>query len=261
MTICRPERRQLQPPGSSSLSDITLIQILLANLALIAGSCLQGVAGYGIGTLSAPLMFLISPAFLPGVMIINAVILNILMLIRNHQSLSFRPVRYAIGGNVVGTALAAITLTILTAQGFELVFGVLILLAVGLSVLGLKPGLSARNSMLAGGASGYMGTITAVGGPPIALIYQNEPGELVRANLSAFFLFASLASVVALAPAGYIGMTEMTLVFATCPGVFIGFWLSGHLVTRLPFNALRPVILSIAAMAGVAAVVRGVLAY
>lgn len=246
---------------ASFLSDITLLQLILANLALIAGACLQGVAGYGIGTLSAPLVFLISPAFLPGVMIINAVVLNVLMLLRNHQSLSFRPVRYAIGGSVIGTVLAATTLAFLTAQGFELVFGVLILIAVGMSVMGIKPQLNSRNSMLAGASSGYMGTITAVGGPPIALIYQNETGSMVRANLSAFFLFASCASIVALAPAGYIGKDELKLVLLTCPGVFLGFWLSGHLVNHLPFNALRPIILSIAATAGVAAVVRGILTY
>lgn len=243
------------------MSDISLLQLLLANLALLAGSCLQGVAGYGIGTLSAPLLFLISPAFLPGVALVNAVLLNVLMLVRNHQSLSFRQVRYAIGGNIVGTALAALTLTVLSAQGFDLAFGVLILMAVGMSVLGVKPRLDDRNSILAGGASGYMGTITAVGGPPIALIYQNETGPLVRANLSAFFLFASLASVVALAPAGYIGLTELKLFLATCPGVFAGFWLSGHLVNRLPFASLRPIILSIAAIAGIAAVVRGIIAH
>lgn len=243
------------------MEDITLIQLILANLALAAGACLQGVAGYGIGTLSAPLLFLVSPTLVPGVALLNAFVLNILMLLRHHQSLSFRPVRYAIGGNIIGTALAAITLAFLTAQGFELAFGVLILLAVGMSVMGVKPSLSARNSILAGSASGYMGTITAVGGPPIALIYQNETGPLVRANLSAFFLFACLASIAALAPAGYIGTGELKLLLLTCPGVFVGFWLSGHLVNRLPFNALRPIILSIAALAGVAAVVNGVLAH
>lgn len=243
------------------VSDITLLEILLANLVLAAGACLQGVAGYGIGTLSAPLMFLISPLFLPGVMIINAVLLNLLMLVRNRASLSFLPVRYAIGGNMVGTALAGLTLLVLSAQGFELTFGVLILVAVALSVIGLKPALSRRNSLLAGGASGYMGTITAVGGPPMGLIYQNETGPRVRANLAAFFLFASCASIVALAPAGYIGVREFKLVAVTFPGVIIGFWLSGHLVTRMPFEALRPIILSIAALAGIGAVIRGLLAY
>ncbi len=241
------------------MSELTLLQIILANLALIAGACLQGVAGYGIGTLSAPLVFLISPLFLPGPMIINAVLLNVLMLVRNRASLSFRPVRYAIGGNVVGTVLAGLTLLVLSARGFDLAFGGLILLAVGLSVAGLKPALNERNSLIAGGASGYMGTITAVGGPPMGLIYQNEAGPRVRANLAAFFLFASLASILVLLPTGFLGLRELKLVAVSFPGVLIGFWLSGFLVNRLPFGAMRPIILGIAALAGAAAIVRGML--
>lgn len=243
------------------MSDLTLLQLLLANLALIAGACLQGVAGYGIGTLSAPLVFLISPVFLPGPMIILAVLLNVLMLVRNRASINFRPVRYAIGGNVVGTLLAGLTLTLLSKQGFELVFGGLILLAVGLSVVGWKPLLTAKSSVFAGGASGFMGTITAVGGPPMGLIYQNEAGPLVRGNLAAFFLFGSCASVLVLAPAGYIGLAEFKLVALTFPSVIFGFWLSGYLVHRLPFASLRPIILSVAALAGVAAVIRSFLVY
>lgn len=243
------------------MTDIGLANILLANFVLVAGACLQGVAGYGIGTLSAPLLFLISPAFLPGVMIVNAVLLNILMLMRNRTSITLRPVRYAIGGSLIGIALASVTLTALTPRGFELAFGAIILLAVSLSVVGLKPQLSAGNSLVAGGVSGYMGTITAVGGPPMALIYQNENGPRVRANLSAFFVFSSLATVAALVPAGYIGVEELKLVLLTFPGVVIGFWLSKFLIHRLPFDALRPIILAIAGLAGVSALARGVFAY
>jgi uncharacterized membrane protein YfcA len=243
------------------VADISLWQLVLANVALLAGACLQGVAGYGIGTLSAPLLFLISPALVPGVGLLNAFILTLLMLSRHHQGVAFRPVRYAIGGNIIGTALAATTLTVLSVNGFELIFGVLILLAVALSVGGLKPALTPRNSVLAGGASGFMGTITAIGGPPIALIYQNEQGPLVRANMSAFFVFSSIAALIALVPAGYIGKTELQLLLLTCPGMCVGFWLSSHLVTRLPFAALRPIILSVAGLTGVAAVVRGLMAF
>lgn len=243
------------------MTDISFPQILLANLVLVAGACLQGVAGYGIGTLSAPLLFLISPVFLPGVMIVNAVLLNILMLVRNRTSITLRPVRYAIGGSIAGIVLASLTLTALTPQGFELTFGALILLAVMLSVVGLKPGLSDRNSVIAGGVSGYMGTITAVGGPPMALIYQREKGPRVRANLSAFFVCSSIVTVVALVPAGYIGARELKLVAVTFPGVIIGFWLSKFLIKRLPFEALRPIILTIAGLAGISALARGVFAY
>ncbi|MFW5954185.1 MAG: sulfite exporter TauE/SafE family protein [Guyparkeria sp.] len=241
------------------MSDITLWQILLANLAVFAGAFLQGLAGYGIGTLSAPLLFLISPLFLPGPLILNAVLLTLLILWRSRAALAFRQVRFAIGGDIVGTILAVTTLAVLTTRGFDLVFGTLILLAVILSVAGLRPRLSARNSVVAGAASGYMGTITAVGGPPIALIYQNEKGPLVRANLSAFFLFASSASAVALFFSGFIGTREWQLFAAILPGMLVGFYASGHLVNRVPFAALRPVILGIAAVAGITAIVKGLL--
>lgn len=243
------------------MTDLTVADLVLANLALAAGACLQGVAGYGIGTLSAPLLFLISPTFLPGVMIVDAVLLNVLMLIRNRTSITLSPVRYAIAGSIVGITLASATLTVLSDQGFELAFGTIILVAVLLSVIGFRPALSAQSSLIAGGLSGYMGTITAVGGPPMALIYQNEKGPLVRANLSAFFVASSLITVAALIPLGHIGTDELKLVTMTAPGVLFGFWLSRHLIHRLAFNALRPIILAIAGMAGASALMRGILEY
>jgi len=241
------------------LSDVSLLQILLANLAVFAGACLQGVAGYGIGTLAAPLLFLISPLLVPGPLILNASLLTIFMLVRNRGALQVRELRFAIGGGVAGAVLAALTLLVISTKGFELIFGILILAAVSLSLGGLKPALNARNSVMAGAASTYMGTITAVGGPPIALIYQNEKGPLVRANMSAFFLVASVFSLSALLTSGYLGTRELALFAVTFPGVVVGFWLSGKLLNHMPFEGLRPVILAIAAVAGTAALIRGLL--
>lgn len=241
------------------MNDLSLLQLILANLAIMAGACLQGVAGYGIGTLSAPLLFLISPILLPAPLVMNATLLTIFMLVRNRAALEIRQVRFAIGGGVIGMILAGITLALISPKGFELAFGILILAGVGLSVAGLKPRLNAPNSALAGGASTYMGTITAVGGPPIALIYQNEKGPLVRANMSAFFLVASFFSLTALIFSGYLGMRELKLFAATFPGVLLGFWLSGRLVHRIPFERLRPLILGIAGVAGAAALIRGLI--
>ena len=149
------------------MDDITLLSLLLANLAIFAGAFLQGLAGYGIGTLSAPLLFLISPLFLPGPLILNAVLLTVLILWRSRSSLSFRPVRFAIGGDVVGTLLAVLASimillfgigggnmfqanqtvaqlrdttggenSLLATNGAALVFGVLLAVAVGAVIFG-----------------------------------------------------------------------------------------------------------------------------
>ncbi len=239
------------------MASLSLTEILLANLALALGACLQGVAGYGIGTLSAPLVFLINPAFLPGAMVINATLLNVLMLVRHRASVELAPVRHAIGGALVGIFLASTTLHTLSTRGFDLTFGALILLAVALSIAGFKPRLTRRSSVLAGGLSGYMGTITAVGGPPMALIYQNEPALTMRANLSAFFFVVSCITVAALTLTGHVGARELYLVAVTFPGVILGFWLSKYLVRRVPLRILPPIVLTIAALAGLGALVRG----
>ena len=126
-------------------------QILLANIAIAAGALFQGVAGYGIGTLSAPLLFLISPLLLPAPLTMNAMVLTVLMLLRSRTSLAFAPVRHAMMGAALGTLLAVVAMKLLTSAGFGLVFGVLILFAVGLSVSGLQPVLNRRNSLCAGG--------------------------------------------------------------------------------------------------------------
>lgn len=245
--------------GDRIVTELSLLQIILANLALLAGSCLQGIAGYGIGTLAAPLLFLISPELVPAPLVLNALVLTVFMLLRNRAALQIREVRFAIGGGVGGTILAGITLMLISPKGFELVFGVLILIGVLLSIGGLRPVLNDRNSILAGAASTYMGTITAVGGPPIAMIYQNQKGPLVRANMSAFFLVASFFSLTALVASGYLALRELQLFAVTFPGVLLGFWLSGKLVNRMPFEGLRPVILGIAAIAGMAALIRGIM--
>lgn len=239
--------------------ELTLLQLALANLFLMMGACLQGVIGWGIGTLGAPLLFLISPTLLPAPMLLNSAVLTLLLLLRERRSLSLGPLRHAVGGNIAGTALAGVTLAFIHATAFEALFGLLVLVAVGLSIAGFKPQLKRSTSVLAGGASGYMGTITAVGGPPIALIYQNEKGPLVRANLAGFFTFGSFTALVTLYFSGFLGVYQLKLFLLTLPGVIVGFFLSRFFVRRLPVHILRPLILSIAGLAGVSALIRGLL--
>ena len=58
---------------------------------------------------------------------------------------------------------------------------------------------SDRSLMVAGLASGFAGTTTGVGGPPMALTYQNSDPATMRSTISAFFSIGSVMSVTALA--------------------------------------------------------------
>ena len=61
--------------------------------------------------------------------------------------------------------------------------------------------------MLAGATSGVLGTATSIGGPPMALVWQNSSGPKLRGTMSGFFLVGSVLSIAVLAITGGVGRT------------------------------------------------------
>jgi hypothetical protein len=157
---------------------------------------------------------------------------------------------------LVGTAAAVLLVKNLSAEGMGLMFGTLVLAAVALSAAGWHPLPRARNLLLAAGATGFMGTATSVGGPPMALVYQSESGVRLRGTLSAVFLTGGLLSLAGLALAGRFGPAELAAGLGLLPGVVAGFLLSGPLATYLDGRWLRPAVLAVSAAAALAVLAR-----
>ena len=144
----------------------------------------------------------------------------------------------------------------LPAEQLGLFFEDVVLLAVALSVSGVH--VEPRPvSLLAGGAlSGIMGTIAAIGGPPMALLYQRAPGAQVRGTLSSVFLVGTVVSLAALALVGRFGGEELRLTLLLLPGALFGFVVSRRLASRLDRGYTRPAVLVVASIAGFLVVVR-----
>ena len=68
-------------------------------------------------------------------------------------------------------------------------------LLVLLSVCGWRPRPRPAAVVVAGAASGLLGTATSIGGPPMAMALHHSGGPAMRGTLSAFFLLGSLLSV------------------------------------------------------------------
>jgi hypothetical protein len=112
-------------------------------------------------------------------------------------------------------------------------------------------------SLLAGGAlSGVMGTIAAIGGPPLALLYQHAPGARVRGTLSSIFLVGTIFSLAALVLVGRFGRDELRFTLALLPGMLFGFLVSRRIASRLDRGYTRPAVLTVASIAGIIVVTR-----
>jgi hypothetical protein len=125
--------------------------------------------------------------------------------------------------------------------------------AASLSTIRFRP--TDRSLMVAGLASGFAGTATGVGGPPMAITYQNSDPATMRSTISAFFSIGALLSVGALALAGEIGVRQWQLSALLLPAIGLGVVTARLLKDRLDAAVIRPVVLVLCTVAAVALLV------
>ena len=236
--------------------EFSFFTIILINAIVLVGSLLQGLIGYGVGMFCAPLLFLISPNLVPAPLILISTIITVFMVLRDREHLQFNQVSWAMVGGFLGTIVAGLILTVTSKDQFELVFGVLILIAVFISVLGFSPKVNKITNAIAGFTSGLMGTITAVGGPPMALLYQHGDIRNIKANLTAFFLFLNIVAIITLAFIGEITLNTLTTVLLTLPGIAIGLYISIKAHHIVPAHLIRRWILALSTITSVIAIIK-----
>jgi hypothetical protein len=178
------------------------------------------------------------------------------MLGREGRAVRREDLKWSLSGRVLGTGAAMAVLAAVPPARLGVLFGGLVLAAVGLSASGLHPPTTPRTLLGAGLLSGFMGTTVSIGGPPIALLYQGESGPRVRATLSAFFLVGTVLSLAGLHVVGRFGPTELWLGLWLLPGIVLGFLCSRRLTAWVDRGPLRVIILGVSAAAGLAVVIR-----
>lgn len=209
-------------------------------LIVSIGTAVQASIGFGLSMIAAPLLLLIDPALVPAPLILIALLLSLWMAWQDRQAINLGNFKAAIAGRLLGTPPAALLLGSISATTFDLVFSLLVLLAVALSLVHSTLQATPRNVFFATALSGFMGTISSVGGPPIALVYQNASGADLRANLAVLFVLGTTMSLVALALVGRFDSSDVLITAWLFGGVVLGVLLSGPLKQRLDRTTARP---------------------
>jgi len=90
-----------------------------------------------------------------------------------------------------------------------------------------------------------MSTISSIGGPRVALVYQNAQGATLRANLSALFVMGCIISLSALALIGRFGVSDLGYSALLLIGVVIGERCSPPLKKLIDRQKARPYLLAL----------------
>jgi uncharacterized membrane protein YfcA len=231
----------------------------VATLLAAIAACVQGTIGFGLALTSAPLLALLDPAFVPGPLLVASLPLALASLARERRQADVRGVVTAFAGRVPGTAVGALAVAALPLVFLHVSIALLVLLGVVVSLRAPRFYPTRRVLLVAGGISGVTGTIAAIGGPPIALVYQHATGPRLRATMALYFALGTVLSVAALWLTGSFGSHEVGLSAILVPGTAVGFLASGPVLRVVDAGRLRPVVLGAAALSAVVLLVTALL--
>jgi uncharacterized protein len=231
-------------------------RLLLAGLAVFAGALVQASAGIGLGAVAAPILLMTYPLFVPGPLLAVGTLLSALISAREWRSIDRKGLSMALLGRIAGSILAGATLSLIPLASYDLLFGMLVLCAVLLSNTGWRVRPTTRNLLTAGAASGFMGTLTAIGAPPMALVYQHGTPSTIRSTLAAYFLLGASFSIVVLATVGKFGAEQIVASLLLIPPLAAGFWASNHILPHMNSTRVRRAVLWVAGASAVVLILK-----
>ena len=218
------------------------------------GACQHGIGGIGIAMFAAPIAAWVFPAMVPGPLLLLGGLVSVMAALREPAAIHWPLTRQCIAGRCVGAALATGVMVVVRPRPLAIAFGLSLLLAVALSGAGWVLAPTRRNAVLAGVASGLMGTITSAGAPPQGLLTQRLP-PVIRATVGCIIAMGAVVSLLMLAAAGQFSQAQGLLGLALFPWVLAGFGTSSRLARSISAVGTRRLLLGL--VAGSAAAVLG----
>jgi uncharacterized protein len=234
---------------------VTVVAVLA--VAVAAGAVIQGSIGFGYALLAVPAMVLLLPWAVPVTPLFLALPMTLLMSAREWRSIDLGGFALITAGRLLGT-VAGVVLLVLAPKGYlSMLTGLLILTAALGSFLKPTFELNKRTRLAGGVASGVVGTVAALGGTPLALVYQDRSGAELRSTLAISFVVGIAMSLVGLGLAGQVEGRHVLLALQLLPCMLVGLWVSRWVVERLDERWLRPAVLAFAAAAGLVIILLG----
>ena len=217
----------------------------LVMFLIIIGAITQSAIGIGFG-IPACFLVLLEPTMVPSCIVLMGTFLAFSNAFLSLKDIITEDLAYSFSGRVVGTLISIplITLTIGT-KSFLIIFGLLLLITVFLSAKRWNVVATKKNVTIAGVCSGFMGTLTGVGGPPMAIVYQNSSSKNVVATLNMFFGIGALFSVLILIYIDLINLREVIRCLLLAPGILVGIILGRQKIVKdyVSFNLKKLILI------------------
>lgn len=242
---------------SVTWSGHTMAELLLANGVIFAAAAVQYALGIAFGLIAAPLLALISVVFVPVPVLMLTFVTAVASLRSEWSHIHWNEVWSAATGRMLGSFVGVMVLSAIPDEKtFMLVFGVIIALAVAVSLSGFRIPFNLFTVGTAGLFSGISATITSVGGPPMAVVYQRRSAAEARPSLQTYFAAGAFITLCILGTSGYVRWEDLARAVLMLPGLVAGY-LTGPLLRSRIDRSFRMLLLATAAVAALLLIWRG----
>jgi len=232
------------------------LELVVSAAAVLLGAIVQGSIGVGLNIVAAPFVALVIPEALPATLVLVAVPLAVSTLVREHDAVDRIALWWLLAGALPGTLLGLLIVEATDTTTLTVIVASTVLGGVLLSVVAPPVPTNRGTALTAGFVSNVFGTATAVGGPAVALLFQHRTGPTTRSTLGAFFATSAALSIVGYLATDAINGDQVLFALALAPFMVVGLWTSRHFHVHVDRGWLRPAVLSLSAIAGIAALVR-----
>ena len=242
-----------------ALAHIATPEFAVAFAITFVAASLQATVGFGFALISVPLLLLLNPLFAPVPQLVVVWPLTLAMVWRERHAVEPRSTLWILIGRLPGAAIGVALLKLLSTPALDVLMSLMVMAGVTLVLVAKTFRRTPARELAAGIASGTMAMVSAIGGPPIALLYGNDEGPTVRANLGLVFAIGLTITLSVRSLAGEVSADEVMIGLALLPSVFLGLRASKRLIPHVNGPRLKTAIVVIAGGSALLLLVRGAL--
>ena len=223
------------------IAGLTTVAFAALAAAIFAATLTQRLSGQGLGMVGAPAVAIIAPDHLPSTLLILGLLIGAGAISLDIGAINWREARPGMIGRAFGGFIGAgIAALVVDPDLFAVIVAVIILIAIALTLSGLKVAITPVSLSIAGATAGVMGTLTAVGAPPMAILYSGEEAKRSRAMQNLFFLWGMLWSLGSLTALGLVDRGDLMLAAALAPAAVLALIVSRPVARLMDGRSIKP---------------------
>ena len=230
---------------------------VIAAASVALGAFVQGTVGVGFALIAVPVIAFLDGTLLPVVILVLMIPLNIYVIWRERIAIDWSGAGWITAGRIIGTAGGLALLVYLLTTDLSVAIGILTIAAAIVTLL--APSFEPNRIALfaAGLVTGVTETSTGIGGPPLALVFQHQPGPTLRSTIATCFLIGQAFLLLLLMAVGRVSAAQLVTAMWLLPALVVGIIASKHAHRRLGGPWLRRLVLLFAIVSGLGLLVVG----